>query len=147
MRLRALAAGLLTTAITISAFAQPPAAPASHDEIPGILMSRQLLESQHLSAGDVVSLSSSPDGRSPRPFRIVGSYEPTPDPMQLGVVRHEARLHLPDLLSMTNGGDPLDVDSVDSINVAVGDKNAVGSVGRDLAGRLPGVVVERAGGG
>ena len=148
MRLRAFAAALLTAAVTISTFAQSNTTPGAADEPPGILMSRQLLESQRLSVGDVVSLSARADGQQPRRFRIAGSYEPTPDPMRLGAVRHEVHLHLPDLLTMTaDAGDPLDLDAVDSINVAVADSGAIDAVGRNLANRLPGVSVQRAGGG
>jgi putative ABC transport system permease protein len=150
MRLRAFAAAVLTAALAaVSTFAQPaPRTTAADAAVPDILVSRQLLESQTLSVGDVVSLSSRADGQDPQRFRIAGVYEPTPDPMRLGAVRHEVRMHLPDLLTMTaDPGDPLDLDAVDAINVAVADKSAVESVGRNLISRLPGVVVELTGGG
>jgi putative ABC transport system permease protein len=150
MRLRALAAAILTAALAaVSTVAQPgPPTTSADSGIPDILISRQLLESQKLSLGAVVSLSSRADGQDPRPFRIVGVYEPTPDPMRRGAVRHEVRMHLPDLLTMTaDPGDPLDLDAVDAINVAVSDTSAVDSVGRNLISRLPGVVVELTGGG
>ena len=44
-----------------------------------------------------------------------------PDPMRLGAVNHEVRLHLPDLIEMTSdAADPLAQESVDAINVALG---------------------------
>jgi putative ABC transport system permease protein len=152
---RALLAALITATVAISLVAQPssagraapPAAPATSG-VPGILVTRQLLESQQLSIGQVVSLSNDPSGANPQPFRIVGQYEPVPDPMRLGAVRHEVRMHLPDLVDLAaNRADPIDLDSVDTINVRVADKAAVEPLRRDLGTRIPNVVVSRTGGG
>jgi putative ABC transport system permease protein len=108
-----------------------------------ILVSRQLLQSQRLSVGDVVSLSTDASGGRPRQFRIAGEYEPVPDPMRLGSVRHEIRMHLPDLIAMTTSGsaDPLDAESVDAINVALRNPGDADAFARDVSTRLPGVVV------
>ena len=115
---------------------------------PAILVTRQLLEAERLSVGQIVQLSADPQGSAPRSFRIVGVYEPTPDPMRLGAARHEVRLHLPDLIDLTaDRADPLDRDAVDVINVAVGDSAPVADVTRMLSSRLPGALVNRAGGG
>jgi putative ABC transport system permease protein len=109
------------------------------DELPSILVSRQLLESQHLSVGDVVSLSTEPTGARSRQFRIAGEYEPMPDPMRLGAVRHEVRLHLPDLVSMTaDPADPLAVESVDAINVALERPDTEAAFAQAAAPRIPG---------
>src|SRR4029077_5118567 len=70
-----------------------------------ILVSRQLLESQHLEVGEVVELSADPSGAGARSFGTGGSYEPTPDPARLGDARLEARLHLPDLVDLTGDHD------------------------------------------
>ena len=92
--------------------ADPPPAPhvpprtVGEAETPGILVSRQLLEAERLTVGDVVRLSAAPDGSNPSLLRIVGTYEPTPDPMRVTSERLEARLHLPDLLALTT--DPTD---------------------------------------
>jgi putative ABC transport system permease protein len=117
--------------------AQPAAS-----NLPTVLVSRQLLEAQQLAVGDVVTLSPHADGSEPRQFRIVGEYEPTPDPLRLGSRRHELRMHLPDLIAMTNvADDPQDGDSVDAINVALPNPSDARMFARDLSARLPGVVV------
>ena len=54
------------------------------DNLPSILISRQLSESEHLAAGDVVRLSDSAEGSRVQQFRVAGVYEPTPDPARLG---------------------------------------------------------------
>jgi putative ABC transport system permease protein len=163
---RAVLATLIAAAVVISLVAQSPtpsvsAPPSSPDvpalpalpapppsELPTVLVTRQLLESQHLAIGQVISLSSEPSGGNPRPFRIVGQYEPVPDPMRLGAVRHEVRMHLPDLLATTaDHSDPLDLDSVDTINVSVTDKATIADLRRDLMSRIPGVVAASTGGG
>ena len=65
------------------------------DNLPSILISRQLSESEHLATGDVVRLSDSADGSRVQQFRVAGVYEPTPDPARLGAVIREVQLHLP----------------------------------------------------
>ncbi len=123
----------------VSSFA-PPA--TRRDGVPAMLVSRQLRESQKLSIGDVVSLSSEPSGAHPRQFRIAGEYEPIPDPMRLGAVRHEVRLHLPDLIEMTaNPADPLAAESVDALNVALPTPADAASWARETAARSPGLVL------
>ena len=112
------------------------------DEVPGILVSRQLRESQRLAIGDVVSLSTEPTGAHPRRFHIVGEYEPQPDPMRLGALRHEVRLHLPDLIEMTaNRADPLSGESVDAINVGLDATVDRTAFARTLSARLPGIFI------
>jgi len=100
-----------------------------------ILVTRQLAEAEHLSVGDVVSLSSDPAGKDPRSFRIAGIYEPTPDPMRLVAKRHEVRLHLPDMVAFT--GEP---EAVTAINVALKDADDAAAFARDLQARAPSVV-------
>jgi putative ABC transport system permease protein len=104
-------------------------------EPPAILITRQLAEAEHLAVGDVVSLSDDPSGKDPRSFRIAAIYEPTPDPMRLVAKRHEARLHLPDMLAFAD-----DPDAVSAINVALKDPADAAAFARDLAARVPGVV-------
>jgi putative ABC transport system permease protein len=114
--------------------------------VPGILVSRQLMEAQHLRAGDVVSLATGRSGANPRQFQVVGQYEPTPDPMRLGASRLEVRLHLPDLIDMTaNPSNPLDRETVDVVNVAVAADDRPQAVARRLARAIPGAAVQRAG--
>ena len=117
--------------------AQPPAP----SDLPTILVSRQLRESQGLSIGEVVSLSSDPAGTNPRPFRIAGAYEPVANPMWLGAARHEVRLHLPDLLAMTaDPADPLAAETVDAINVALPASSDAKAFARGVSAKLPGLV-------
>ena len=108
---------------------------------PDILVTRQLAEAAHLSVGDVVSVSIDPSGTAPRPFRIAAIYEPTPDPMRLVSKRFEARLHLPDLLTLTSHpDDPLASESVSAINVELKDPADATAFARDLSARVPGIV-------
>src|SRR5262245_20132806 len=132
----------LLAALVCAAAASAAAQTAPHpDDPPAILVSRPLLEAQHLSVGDVVMLSAEPSGAHPRPFRIAGAYEPTPDPMRLGAVRHEVRLHLPDLIAMTaDPSDPLAAESVDAINVALANPADAATFARTATARLPGLI-------
>ena len=77
---------------------------AQAPELPTILVTRQLAEREGLSVGDTVELTREPAGGTrTRSFRVVGIYEPVPDPMRLGQARLEVRLHLPDLQGLTRG--------------------------------------------
>jgi len=128
---------LLATAIAIACAGVAHAA----GDAPEILVSRQLLEARDLSVGDVVSLSSSRTGESPRPFRIAGVYEPTPDPMRLTHKHWSVRLHLPDMLELTaDPDDPLALESVSRINVALADPDEASEFARDLYARVPGLL-------
>ncbi len=109
--------------------------------IPGVLLSRQLMEARNLRVGDIVRLSTEPSGIKTRTFRIDGVYEPAPDPMRFAQSRFEARLHLPDLAPLV--GDPADpgsTDTVTSINVALKQPGDAAAFARDLASRVPGAV-------
>src|SRR5438105_4946678 len=109
--------------------------------IPGVLLSRQLIEARHLSVGDVVGLSADSSGSHPRPFRIVGVYEPTPDPMRFAQPALEARLHLPDLLAFSaSTADGGAWDTVSSINVALANPSDALAFARDVAARVPGAL-------
>lgn len=83
-------------------------------------------------------LASKPDGTAARQFRIAGIYEPVADPMRLAVRRFEARLHLPDLLSLTaDPSDPLSAESVTAINLALKDPDEAEAFARDAAAAIP----------
>ena len=126
-----LATALVATAITTST-QSPPA------DLPLILFSRQLAESRGLKVGNIVRLSSDSSGTNARSFRIAGVYEPTPDPMRFAQRRLEARLHLPDMLTLTaDPSDPAAAESVTSINIALDDPTEASALGRDIAARLP----------
>lgn len=133
--------GAVLTAL-LSAAPETP----SPDSPPGILVSRQLFESEHLHVGDTVMLATDAKGVDRHAFQVVGEYEPTPDPMRLGAVRLEARMHLPDLLDVVaSRTSPLDAETVDAVNVRM----ASGQSASEVAGRLttaaPGAVAEAVG--
>jgi putative ABC transport system permease protein len=134
---------ICATVALLSSVAQTDTPPAT---TPDVLVSRQLLESHQLHVGDVISLSGEPSGADPRQFRVVGQYEPTPDPLQLGAARLEVRLHLPDLIDLeANPSNPLDAETVDAVNVALADGTAARETGRRITGTIPGVVAQQTG--
>jgi putative ABC transport system permease protein len=107
---------------------------------PDVLISRQLAESEHITVGQIVRLSTHADGEDARPFRVAGIYEPTPDPQRLGTVPREVRLHLPDVLDLTRL--PTQVagtESADGINVLLRRADDADAFVRDINGRTPGV--------
>jgi putative ABC transport system permease protein len=126
---------LVITVTTPSGRAQPS------DELPAVLLSRQLVESRGLRVGDVVQLARDASGEGAQAFRVAGIYEPTPDPMRFARPRLEARLHLPDLLAMAPmPPNPDATESVRAINVALTDPSDAAAFARDAAARLPGIV-------
>ena len=119
-----------------------PVATAPSRDVPSILVSRQLAEREHLRAGDTVTLAADAAGANPRPFRIDGIYEPTPDPLRFTARRIEARMHLPDLIAMTAAAvDPASAESVGAINVRLADPRRAEAFSSALAARAPGVTV------
>lgn len=130
--LRGWALGVICAAVVLSAQDIQPSS---------ILVSRQLAEAEALKVGDVVDLATNAAGANTRPFRIAGIYEPTPDPMQLGVVPREVRLHLPDLLSLIrNPATPAGTEHVEAINVALTNPDDAEQFARDVNARMPGIV-------
>ena len=124
-------------AATTPTRAQPLDAQASPAPV---LVSRQLAARAHVAVGDVVTLATDPAGASGRSFRVVGIYEPTPDPMRFTVQRLEARLHLPDLLDLTaDPGDAGATDTVDAINVRLVNPDDAERFADDLRARMPGL--------
>jgi putative ABC transport system permease protein len=129
------AAILIVVGISGSATVQLP------ESIPGILLSRQLMEARGLRVGDVIRLSTDAGGEHAQPFRIEGVYEPTPDPMRFAQPRLEARIHLPDLLALTaDPSDPASSEAVTTINVTLTDPADAAAFARDVAARVPGIV-------
>jgi putative ABC transport system permease protein len=115
-----------------------PDAAAQPVQLPTILITRQLAAAERLQVGDTVSLASTPDGTAARQFRIAGIYEPVADPMRLAARRYEARLHLPDLFSLTaDPSDPSSTESVTAINVALTGPGDAGAFARDVSARIP----------
>lgn len=115
------------------------------DDLPSILISRQLAEGEHLRVGDVVRLSADTAGTVVRQFRVSGIYEPTPNPARLGAVIREVQLHLPDLLSLTRTPEtPAGSEYVQTINVALVNPDDADAFSRDVQARMPGVQAEPA---
>lgn len=109
---------------------------------PGILVSRQLAEREHLRTGDVVTLAVDASGASARQFRVAGAYEPTPDPMRFTARRIEARMHLPDLMTMTsNAADPAASEEISAINIRLSNPGDAAQFASTLAARAPGILV------
>jgi putative ABC transport system permease protein len=141
-RPRWLALGFVLAALAISGSHGIAATP----DLPGVLVSRQLLENRGLRVGDTILLAPARSGEHAREFRIQGPYEPTPDPMRFAQQRLEVRLHLPDLQALlANGRRGLDTASPDpeavtSINVALKDPADAAAFARDLTSRVPGIV-------
>ncbi len=137
---------LLALAAPVVAIPDDPGAGAAPP--PAILVSRGLLQERGLRVGQVVMLSADARGANPRPFRIAGVYEPTPDPSRFAAKRLEARLHLPDLLALAaEPGEAGAADSVGAINIALKDPSDAESFARELGARSPGVSVVRAAAG
>jgi putative ABC transport system permease protein len=113
---------------------------AQDSTAPPILVSRQLADVEQLAVGDVVQLATDPKGRNVRAFRVAGLYEPTPDPMRLGSVPREVRLHLPDLLALTRDpATPAGTEYVESVNVALVNPDEAQTFAGDVNARMPGV--------
>ena len=123
---------------SLVSWAVPRAAAQEADQLPAILISRQLAVAEGLRVDDTVALASKPDGTGARRFRVAGFYEPVADPMRLAAKRLEARLHLPDLLSLTaDPTDPLSTESVTAINVALTDPGDAHAFARDVSAAIP----------
>ena len=117
---------------------------AQEPPLPSILISRQLAELEGLAPGSEVQLATDAQGTARR-FRIAGVYEPTPDPMRLGVMPREVRLHLPDLLALgRDPATPAGTEHVEAINVALRDPAGAGAFISDVNARIPGVRAGRA---
>lgn len=129
----------LAMGLVVAAEAGPPSAPETAT-ISDFLLSRQLAEAEGLSIGDVVELGSEADGGRTRRFRIAGIYEPTPDPFRLTQKRHEARLHLGDLIDLVaDPDDPQAAEAVDRINITLEDPSSAAEYSGILARTFPAV--------
>jgi putative ABC transport system permease protein len=131
--------------VTLIAAALATAALHAEGDLPSILISRQLSESEHLRIGDVVRLSADASGAAVQQFRVAGVYEPTPNPARLGAVIREVQLHLPDLLDLTRDpATPAGSEYVQTINVALVDPTDADAFSRDVQARMPGVQAQPA---
>jgi putative ABC transport system permease protein len=126
----------LPSAVT-TVFAQQATADA---EPPPVLLSRQLASRAQVKVGDEVTLATDADGTAGRRFRVVGIYEPTPDPMRFTAQRLETRLHLSDLASLGAApGDVAGADTADAINVRLVDPAGARRFADDVRTRMPGL--------
>jgi putative ABC transport system permease protein len=131
--------------VTLIAAALATAALHAAGDLPSILISRQLSESEHLRIGDLVRLSADASGAAVQQFRVAGVYEPTPNPARLGAVIREVQLHLPDLLNLTRDpSTPAGSEYVQTINVALVDPTDADAFSRDVQARMPGVQAQPA---
>jgi len=113
---------------------------AAAESVPDLLLSRQLVEARGIEIGDVIALSAAPTGEDARRFRVAGVYEPVPDPFRLTSKRHEARLHLGDLIEIVaDPTDPAAAEAVGRVNISLRDAADANAFSTDLAGRMLGV--------
>lgn len=132
--MRVLCGVFVAAALSVAASAVP-----AGDALPGVLLSRQLLQRERLTVGEIVQLASDPGGQRAQSFRIVGVYEPVPDPMRFAQERLEARLHLPDLSALLGDSGGHRADSVTGINVRLADPGTAAAFATDVTRRFPGV--------
>lgn len=98
------------------------------------------MEQSGVRVGDIVTMAADAQGTRATRFLVAGSYEPTPDPLKFSARRLEARLHLPDLVTLTEDpGDPLTGESISALNLKLVDVRDVESVASTLATRVPGL--------
>jgi len=102
-----------------------------------VLVSRQLAQARGLTVGDAVLLSPAAEA-SPVEHRIVGIYEPVPDPFRLTDPRLEIRMHLSDLKRLEgDADDPQAADTVSRISVDLRDGESPQRFADDLLARYP----------
>lgn len=137
MTVLALLSPLLAVGLGLADDAVPPP-PPDVAAVSDLLLSRQLAEAEGLSIGDVVEMSPEAVAGTTRRFRVTGIYEPTPDPFRLTHQRHEARMHLGDLIDLVaDADDPQAAEAVDRINIVLDDPSAADEYASDLNRRLP----------
>jgi putative ABC transport system permease protein len=131
---------LVVALVATAGVALIPQSPHVSDPLPTILISRQLAEARGLAIGDTMRLASNPDGAGAREFRVAGIYEPTPDPARINAAKHEARLHLPDLLALTaTASDVMAGENVDAISISLQPGSDAAEYARELSVRVPAV--------
>lgn len=139
-RIRVFVLALVGTLTASLLPAQDAPLPAQDAPPPSILLSRQLAELEGLATGDEVELATDGADGNARTFRIAGIYEPTPNPMRLGVVPRAVRMHLTDLLALTRDeATPAGTEQVEGINVALLDPKDARAFADDVNARVPGV--------
>ena len=128
-------------AFTLVGILAVSALPAQEAQPPSILVARQLATLEGIAIGDEVELTSDEPGSDRRRFRVAGTYEPTPDPMRLGVASRGIRMHLTDLLALTRDADtPAGTEHVEGINVALRDPEDTRAFVDDVNARVFGAI-------
>ncbi len=126
-------------AFTLVGILTVSALPAQDAQLPPILVARQLATLEGIAIGDEVALASDDPAGAVRRFRVTGTYEPTPDPMQLGVASRGVRMHLTDLLTLTrDASTPAGTEHVEGINIALEDPGDARAFANDVNARLVG---------
>jgi hypothetical protein len=124
-----------TSEVRLKADATSDTTDPTHD----VLLSRQLMDEAGVHVGDLVTLAEDAHGSRAATFRVVGTYEPVPDPRKFSAKRFEARLHLPDLITLTvDAGDPGSGEVATAVNLSLIDQRDAGKVAAAVARRLPG---------
>jgi putative ABC transport system permease protein len=135
--------GLVVVAVAVANAVRLSAKPADPSRPSGVLMSRQLAQRASVRVGDIVTLAADAVGDRAMRFRVVGIYEPMPDPRRFSAKRFEVRLHLPDLVELTQDrSDPLSAETVDVLNVTVTNPKDVSGVASAIASRNPGLFAQ-----
>jgi putative ABC transport system permease protein len=111
----------------------------AEEPVPTVLVSRQLAEARRLAPGSVIRLTPEAAGTAAQPFRVVGIYEPTPDPMELSDSKFKVRLHLPDMARLTSPDDILAAETVDQVNLVLRVPGQATALATALASEAPGV--------
>ena len=112
---------------------------------PGVLISRQLAEAKALSPGSQIRLAPGGDGQSAQTFRVLGIYEPTPDPMEISESKFKVRLHLPDMARLVSGpADLMAAETVDQVNLVLRDPRQASTIATQLMTGTPGIVARQA---
>ena len=113
--------------------------PAQEAQPPSILIARQLAALEGIAVGDEVELTSGEPGSDTRRFRVIGTYEPTPNPLQLGVASRGIRMHLTDLLALTrDAATPAGTEHVEGITIALQDPDSTRAFVNDVNARVVG---------
>jgi ABC-type lipoprotein release transport system permease subunit len=126
-------------ALVVAASLPLVSAPAAAD-LPEILVSRQLAQQASLRQGDIVTFAVDAAGSGATRVRVVGIYEPTPNPMRFTSKRIEARMHLPDLQALkANPAEPGSAESIGALNIRLVDPKNVDAFVTVVSERAPGI--------
>jgi ABC-type lipoprotein release transport system permease subunit len=139
LRRRRVRVSAFAAALLVAASLSLVSAPAAVD-LPEILVSRQLAQQAALREGDIVTFAVDAAGSGATRVRVVGIYEPTPNPMRFTSKRIEARMHLPDLQALkANPSDPGSAESIGALNIRLVDPKDVEAFVTVVSERAPGI--------